>query len=786
MSQFAFMRQPGIEHAYEVGDTVEVYCDHEKDSERVRGWLKGIVVQVDPGQPATANFTLDRQEAKAFVVITAPKGEAQMPAASSLDEAGMDSLRASTSDTASLVRDIPGVSLLGGGGVSSLPVIHGLADDRVRIKVEGMDLLSACPNHMNSPLSYIDPTHAGAVKVYAGLAPVSLGGDSIAGTILVNAAPPEFAAGPGLLFKGQAGAFYRSNGQAKGAHLAATVAGEKLSLTYSGSIAESGNIKAARAFKAAGPAAVDRGWLDGDEVGSSRYKSGNQELSFALRQENHLVELKLGVQDIPYEGFPNQRMDMTSNKSTQINLHYTGQYQWGSLEARVYDEKTQHKMDFAEDKQFYYGSAATILAPGMPMDTEGKNMGALIKADFLLSEGQLLRVGTEGQSYRLNDWWPPSPAVLPPGYMMGGMAPNTFWDINNGHRNRADLFAEWEARWNPRWASQAGIRAGTVTMDTGTVQGYNTPMYDGAPFFPATTFNGRDRQRTDRNWDLTALVRYTPESTRSFEAGISQKTRSPNLYERYAWSLNTMAMEMVNFSGDGNYYVGNLDLKPEVARTFSATADWHDAAQEQWELKVTPYVTYVQDYIDARRFPGTSPAMVAGLTAQTGFVYLQFVNQSARLFGADLSGSFLLAKTAGFGRFTVSGLANYVKGENRTTGDNLYDIMPLNAKVAVAQGMGNWTNTLEAQWVDAKTRVAQVRNEVRTGGYGLFNLRSSYTWKQARFDVSIENLLNKFYAHPLSGAYTGHGPTMSGSAIPWGVPIPGMGRSINAGLNVRF
>jgi hypothetical protein len=47
MPQFAFMRSPGDEHAYEVGGTVEVYCDHEKNSERVRGWLKGIVVQVD-------------------------------------------------------------------------------------------------------------------------------------------------------------------------------------------------------------------------------------------------------------------------------------------------------------------------------------------------------------------------------------------------------------------------------------------------------------------------------------------------------------------------------------------------------------------------------------------------------------------------------------------------------------------------------------------------------------------------------------------------------------------
>ncbi len=47
MASFGYMRSPGIEHAFEVGDTVEVFCDHEKNSERMRGWLKGIVVQVD-------------------------------------------------------------------------------------------------------------------------------------------------------------------------------------------------------------------------------------------------------------------------------------------------------------------------------------------------------------------------------------------------------------------------------------------------------------------------------------------------------------------------------------------------------------------------------------------------------------------------------------------------------------------------------------------------------------------------------------------------------------------
>ena len=45
--QYAFMKAPGAAHDFQVGDTVEVYCDHEKNKERVRGWISGTVVQVD-------------------------------------------------------------------------------------------------------------------------------------------------------------------------------------------------------------------------------------------------------------------------------------------------------------------------------------------------------------------------------------------------------------------------------------------------------------------------------------------------------------------------------------------------------------------------------------------------------------------------------------------------------------------------------------------------------------------------------------------------------------------
>ncbi len=47
LPQFAYMKAPGAMHDFQVGDTVEVFCDHEKNKDRIRGWIAGIVVQVD-------------------------------------------------------------------------------------------------------------------------------------------------------------------------------------------------------------------------------------------------------------------------------------------------------------------------------------------------------------------------------------------------------------------------------------------------------------------------------------------------------------------------------------------------------------------------------------------------------------------------------------------------------------------------------------------------------------------------------------------------------------------
>ena len=166
---------------------------------------------------------------------------------------------------------------------------------------------------------------------------------------------------------------------------------------------------------------------------------------------------------------------------------------------------------------------------------------------------------------------------------------------------------------------------------------------------------------------------------------------------------------------------------------------------------------------------------------------LKYRNQSARLYGLDLSGHLPLATTA-LGEFGLKGVLNYVNGKNRDTGDDLYNIMPLNTRLTLTQTLGNWSNSAELVTVKSKNHVSDVRNEIATGGYSLINLRASYAWAKARIDVGVENLFDKRYDLPLGGAYVGQGSTMSTNTanLPWGIAVPGAGRSLYAGFNLKF
>ncbi len=760
----------------------------------IGGYLRhGKIIALLPLCFAPAMLLADDDKAKqsdATVILEPVVVTGQYPAVNSLNTSELDaddiiSKRAAVSDTAQLLEDIPGISLYGAGGVSSLPVMHGLNDDRVKVVVNGMSITSACANHMNPPLAYIDRSNVGKITAMTGITPVSMGGDSIGGTIVVDSPSPVFAEpGKDILLDGSFSSFYRSNGDAFGGSMAAGVANQNARLDYTGSHTERRNYRDG----------------NGNAVQSSAYENQNHAAALSFKHDDHLLVIRGGQQQIPFQGFPNQRMDLTNNDSIFGNVQYKGGFGWGKLDSKFYIESTQHSMNIGEDKQKQAFAPPNNL---MPMETRGRNLGYKIQAEIPLSKRDTLRVGNEYHHSRINDYWPPvhtnTTGPVPAG-MYWMMAPKNYLNINKGERERIGTFAEWEADWSPQWRTSLGLRYDHTNTDTGDVQPYNPDLLGGARaagaglnLKAANEFNAQDRERNTDTFDVTALVQYTPSDMSQYEFGYARKNRAPNLYERYTWGRRNMDMAMNGWFGDGNGYIGNIDLEPETAHTVSFTASFVEPKQALWDIKATPYFTYVENFIDADRCPvslGGGCAVPGNQTATDQFVYLQYGNHDARLWGVDVSGKATIYKDKTFGDITTRGVMSYVRGE-RMDGGNLYHMMPFNAKLSLDHKLGGWQSALEMQFVDRKDDVQAIRNETETPAYILLNARTSYTWEQVRFDVGLDNVLDKQYFQPLAGAYLGDrfGMNPTGdpaTSVPYGRNVAGMGRSVYVGMNVKF
>ncbi|HZF69785.1 TonB-dependent receptor [Sulfuricurvum sp.] len=650
-----------------------------------------------------------------------------------------------TGDTAAILSDIPGVSVYNMGSRASLPVIHGMADDRVKIDIDGMTITSACPNHMNPALSYIDTSKIQAINVTAGITPVSEGGDSIGGTIAVKSKDPLFAQKTGeVILGGEVSGFYHSNGGARGASVNATAANDKISVSYSGFAEKAEDYKDG----------------NGKIVKSTLYQQQNHSATIAYKIDpEDIVSLKITRTNADFIGFPNEYMDMLGNKSTSGNLSYKGKVGALFVDANLYRQNTDH----------YMNRILSERTGNMPMNTEAKESGINFKAMLPLTSTQTLKFGGDYDRYRLNDWWPADTVNNMP-----GMSPNTFWNINNGKRDRIGLFAEANSQWNEKLSSIIGIRTDIVNMNTDDVVGYNSTNNDPAD---ATYFNALDHKKRDNNFDFTAAAKYEYSNTSDLELGFARKTRSPNMYERYAWAGSSgtytnpirMDMRMINWFGDANGYVGNLDLKPEVAHTLSATLSLHDASEKEWGVKLTPYYTHVNDYIDIKL-----------VNTASSINYFQFVNADAHLFGADLSGYTTLWDNADNGKGTLKGNLSYTRGF-RDSGGSLYHMMPLHAKVSLDRVSGAWNNGIDLETVGAKESVDTLRKEPMTPGYALVNLRTGYACsKQLNMDFSVTNLFNRAYALPLGGI------DVVDYAASTYTPLQGMGRSFNAALTYKF
>ncbi|GHD04022.1 TonB-dependent receptor plug domain-containing protein [Novosphingobium pokkalii] len=662
----------------------------------------------------------------------------------------IERLAPSTSDTAAILTRLPGVSGNSGGGFSTMPAIRGLTEQRLTVLVDGHPIDSACPNDMNTPLSYTDPQTVASVAVITGVSPVSAGGDAIGGVIAVNSAAPRFATGGGLLVTGEAQGYYRSNDGAFGTGLSLTVAGAHLSATYTGSYAKAAN------YSAGG---------DLGTVHSTQYAKTDHKLALAWQGDIGLVELAGGYHHSAYEGFPNQFMDMTGNNSWFLNGHYLGSFAWGTVDFKADYRATDHEMNFLADK-------GGVADGGMPMNTRVRSGGYTLAVSLPVAAGTTLRLGHEYRHENLDDWWPPVAGSM----MMG---PNTYLNVNQGRRERIAGYLEAEQRVGDAFTVTAGGRFDRVNMNTGDVAPYSTSMMNMADAMAASAFNAADHQRHFNNWSGSLIARYAPTAGLAFDLGYAHKTRAPNIYELYTWGQGTMSSQMIGWYGDGNGYFGNLALRPERADTISGSVTLSGGGKQGWFIKLAPFYTHVNDYIDARFVKALGGMM--GMSSP--FVQLQFANEEAEFHGLDVSGAVPLWNGGRLGQTRLTGTLSWVHGQNLTYHTPLYHQMPLNVQTSLTHTVGGFSGAVEVNWVASKTRVDPARNEPETAAYALVNLRTAYALKGWRLSLDVENLLDKGYYLPLGGMALGD-YSASGNMVLR--PVAGRGRSFNVGLSRRF
>ncbi|WP_252736142.1 TonB-dependent receptor [Aestuariibacter sp. A3R04] len=653
-----------------------------------------------------------------------------------------------------------GVGFSQAGGVSSLPVMNGMMGDRIQLLTDGAPITAACGNQMNPPLSYVSSNQVKTISVIPGISPVSSGGDNIAGVIEVSTLEPAFSDSDDFLWQqGNLGYTYMSNGNGKRIHGDATLASAQWYIRYSGVRTESESYDDGR----------------GDKVLDTLYKSTNHAISAGYQDTKQRLQLKLTRQSIPYQGFPNQYMDMTDNKSIGILTRYERQFNRVSLDSVFSILNVDHEMGFFSEEK----------TGTMPMNTDSQDIMAKFKwqlPDFF--DGTLL-IGQEWYKNTLDDWWP---AVE--GSMM--MGPNDYVNINNGKRERTAAYIDWLSAQDQQWTYRLGSRLERVTTNTGDVQAYQNAdngmgmdngMMNMAPMAgmmsnnvsAAADFNNTDRKRDNWLLDVAFSATLAVADDQQFVVGVARKNRAPNLYERYSWGTSAMATSMIGWFGDGNGYIGNIDLEPETA--YTASFAWQQKTSS-WHTKVDGWYTRANDFIDAT---------VTGTFNRTGTPEgerntLTFTNLDARLYGVNLEGSHILLEQNGH-QLAVSDLFSWQNGERTESDEDLYQIVPVQNRLQLNYTYQQLSASLEWQWVGNKHDVDGRRRENPTDAYSLLNVDMHYQWNDVSFRFTIQNLMNEYYALPLGGvsiAAFNVEPDRGFSQL------AGAGRSVDVGMSVAF
>lgn len=591
-------------------------------------------------------------------------------------------------DATSLITKIPNANVIHHGSQTGIVQIRGLSQDRIKVKIDGMEITPACPNHMDPPMHYANMNELNNIQVISGITPVSQGGDSLNGTISVKTKAPEFSTISTAVSFGYSG----SNDGTRFA-VENNISNQSLALNI--------NYEKNKADNLISPKG---------EIKNSSYDIAKTNLNLSTKiNTNHQLGLELGQQIGKNLGTPALGMDMTKDNAYKTAINYFGQFDNVEIDSKIYHHKIDHIMD-----NFTMRTAMmSMIAPATSVNT-----GFILNSKIIAKNNDIFRVGIEQHQ---NDF---------DVYMINNMNKMRQDSFNNDSRNRLGIYGEWETKLSEKNRLLAGLRSDTVKTSANKIQ--NIGMADPMKIAQQTAFNNANLSKTDHNFDWTLLNTYQHNDNLSYEMGIARKTRSPSIVERYIWTPSSTYGQ-----ADGRSYLGNPDLNPEVSHQINLGISYKTTTSY---LKANVFYNKISDYIQG--------VATTNLDANNNSI-LKYDNiSSAVLTGFDIAfGHQLNSQFKIDGNFGFTQGKNKSNDDNlyRIAPAKLQ----VNFSYLPTEKL---THNLEIITASKQSKVSKYNNEMPTAGYGVVNFSTTYKFrKNSHFVFGVDNLGDKTYAEHLNG-----------------------------------
>jgi len=640
--------------------------------------------------------------------------------------------KTSAPDLADWLISVPGANINSNGPITGVAQYRGLYGDRLATSLDGHPVIGAGPNAMDTPLSYSTPLIVDYLTVYRGVAPVSVGVNTLGGAIEVKMRKAEIMNNTKTNINGDIQAGYRSNNSANTLSAVANVAKNNIAILFygnsqAGDSMESGNSSVIQ------PTDFDKVQFGGD----IRYSKNDNE-----------VGLSYHYTDTNDSGTPALPMDIEYIESHRITLDgafnlnsWQGEWQLGYIDAdhgmtnflmRTNDDPTAHRRNNAT--------------------AETSDFKLELAKEFYFGE---LSFGIDGY-FATHD-----SVITNPNNMMFEIV-----NFNDVEDNRYGLFVEWQKQFN-QTTVQLGARlkraestAGNVStsmammdmsddMDMGSDMDMSDDIDSSMDMSSMASlaselqngFNEANRQVSDNNIDIALNTQTTLSNNLSISAGLGVKTRAPSYQELYLWT----PMESTGGLADGHTYIGDINLKSETAYQLDLGLTYQDDT-----LMIAPHIFYqsIDDYIQGTSIGMDDMAAKQMATMMAGDTNpLKFSNVDAKLYGFDLNGYYNITNEVQL--FTI---INYVQGERRDINDNLYRIAPLNGQVQLSYTGQDWMVKTSLVMAAKQTKVSSTNDEQETAGYGVLNVDAQYyVNNDLTLRFGVDNLLDKSYQKHLGG-----------------------------------